>query len=315
MHPKEISIHDFEYHLPEERVAKYPLAKRDDSKLLLYRNGEITETNFTKIAEYLPANSLLVFNNSKVVEARILFQKISGGIIEIFALEPHEKYPDITTAMNATGSIQYKCLVGGAGKWKRGMVLTKNVFHENIDISLSATITERRSGCFVIELKWTPADIPFASILHAAGQIPIPPYLHRDADATDTERYQTVYAKEDGSVAAPTAGLHFTPEVLQSLAGKNIELEYVTLHVGAGTFMPVKTATMQHHNMHAEFIDVTADLIKKLLAQQTVISVGTTSMRTLESLYWMGLKTFINPGISVENIGIHQWEVYDELMH
>jgi len=312
MHPKYIAIQDYTYDLPDERVAKYPLEKRDDSKLLLYKNGTISHTIFNTIADHLPTGSLLVFNNSKVVEARLLFQKATGGVIEIFTLEPHEKYADITTAMNTTGSILYKCLVGGAGKWKHGMVLSKNVTYDNLDIQLSAKIVDRRTDCFVIELVWAPSDQSFASILHAAGQIPIPPYLHREADNTDTERYQTVYAKEDGSVAAPTAGLHFTPEVLQSLVNKNIGLDDVTLHVGAGTFMPVKSATMEHHNMHAEFIDVTTDLIKKLIVKDTVIPVGTTSMRTLESLYWMGLKALANPNISLPEIGIQQWDVYDD---
>ena len=312
MHPKHISIQDYTYDLPDERVAKYPLEKRDESKLLVYRNGNINHTIFSNIADHLPSQSLLVFNNSKVVEARLLFQKATGGVIEIFTLEPHEQYADITTAMNTTGSILYKCLVGGAGKWKRHMVLTKTVSYENALINLSATIVDRRPDCFVIKLEWTPNDLPFASLLHAAGQIPIPPYLHRDADNTDTERYQTIYAAADGSVAAPTAGLHFTPAVMQTLADKNIVQAFVTLHVGAGTFMPVKSATMQDHHMHAEFIDVDIELIKKLLQHDTIIPVGTTSMRTLESLYWIGLKALHNPDISLQEIGIQQWDVYEE---
>lgn len=222
MHPKELAIQDFTYNLPDERVAKYPLANRDESKLLLYKKGDVSHTIFSNIADELPADCLLVFNNSKVVEARLLFKKSSGGVIEIFTLEPHEKYADITTAMNTSGSIQYKCLIGGAGKWKRGMILTREVLYNSNNIHIEATITERRADCFVIELKWTPADLPFAEILHAAGNIPIPPYLHRDADATDTERYQTIYALADGSVAAPTAGLHFTPQSMQSIAAKKL---------------------------------------------------------------------------------------------
>jgi S-adenosylmethionine:tRNA ribosyltransferase-isomerase len=311
MHPKNLSILDFTYPLPDEKVAKYPLENRDASKLLLYRNGVISDTLFNHIAEHIPPGALLVFNNSKVVEARLLFKKESGGVIEIFALEPHEQYADITTAMNTTGSILYKCLVGGAGKWKRGMVLTKNVHHHSNSIAIEATIKERRSDCFVIELSWTPASLSFAEILHAAGQIPIPPYLHRDADNIDTERYQTIYAEADGSVAAPTAGLHFTPAVMQSLAEKNISQEYVTLHVGAGTFMPVKSATMQDHSMHAEFIDVSIGFIKKLITQHTIIAVGTTSLRTIESLYWMGVKTFRNPAIALRETSIQQWDAYE----
>jgi S-adenosylmethionine:tRNA ribosyltransferase-isomerase len=311
MHPKDIAILDYTYELPDERIAKYPLQNRDESKLLVYKKGNISQTIFSNIADHLPAGSLLVFNDSKVVEARLLFQKSSGGVIEVFALEPHERYADISTAMHTTSSILYKCLVGGAGKWKRGMVLTKEVQHDGNTIHLSATITERRPDCFVIELKWTPAELSFAEVLHAAGNIPIPPYLHRDADDSDNERYQTIYAAADGSVAAPTAGLHFTPAVMQGFAGKNIQQAFVTLHVGAGTFMPVKTATMQEHNMHAEFIDISIGLIKKVLLHGKIIPVGTTSMRTLESLYWMGIKALLNPDAPLEALTIHQWDVYE----
>lgn len=311
--PRELEIQDFNYDLPGERIAKYPLPERDASKLLVYKDGNITGDEFKNIAEWLPKNSMLVFNNSKVVEARLLFQKATGGVIEIFALEPHERYADISSAMHQTGSIEYKCLVGGAGKWKRGMVLTKDVVYENHHIVLSATITERRPDCFVIQLSWEPPQLSFAAILHAAGNIPIPPYLHRDAENSDAERYQTVYAKEDGSVAAPTAGLHFTPAVLQSLREKNILADFVTLHVGAGTFMPVKSGTMMGHPMHAEFLDVTRATIERLMEAQNIVAVGTTSMRTLESVYWMGLKCFLNPAITTGDLMITQWEIYDEL--
>jgi S-adenosylmethionine:tRNA ribosyltransferase-isomerase len=313
MHPKELRIEDFTYELPHERIAQFPLAGRDSSQLLLYNAGEISQTSFGNIVDFLPENSLLVFNNSKVVEARLLFQKASGGVIEIFALEPHEQYADITVAMNTTGSILYKCLVGGASKWKHGMVLQKQVAHAAGSILLQATIKERRPDCFVIELSWAPAELSFAAILHAAGNIPIPPYLNRPAHDSDTERYQTIYAKADGSVAAPTAGLHFTPKVLAGFTKKSIRQAYATLHVGAGTFMPVKTPTMQDHAMHAEFIDVTTGFIQQLIDYETVIPVGTTSMRTIESLYWMGLKTYLNPTIGIEDLAIKQWDVYDEL--
>jgi S-adenosylmethionine:tRNA ribosyltransferase-isomerase len=313
LHPKNLEIKDFSYDLPDERIAKYPLEQRDASKLLVYQDGHILETQFCNLSNHLPQNSLLVFNNSKVVAARLLFQKATGGTIEIFALEPHEQYGDITTAMNATGSILYKCLVGGAAKWKRGMLLTREVQYDNQQINITANITERRPDCFVIELSWTPDHLAFAGILHAAGKIPIPPYLHRDADSTDAERYQTIYAKQDGSVAAPTAGLHFTDAVLQSLYAKNISASFVTLHVGAGTFMPVKAGTMQYHDMHAEFIDVDRATIKTIIETEHVIAAGTTSMRTLESLYWMGLKAFIDPAIALQNLAVTQWQVYDEL--
>lgn len=310
--PRHISIKQFDYDLPDERIAKYPLDERDASKLLVYKNGEIVEDRFINLVSNLPENSLLIFNNSKVVEARLLFQKATGGIIEIFTLEPHEQYADITTAMNTTGSILYKCLIGGAGKWKHGMVLVKDVSYENENIHLTAKIVERRADCFVIELSWSPDNIPFASILHGAGKIPIPPYLHRDTETSDKERYQTVYAKQDGSVAAPTAGLHFTETVLHSLSLKNITTDFVTLHVGAGTFMPVKSETMEDHSMHAEFIDVSTVTIKNLIEKDNIVAVGTTSLRTLESLYWMGLKTLLDPSISIQQLMITQWEVYDD---
>ncbi|MCU0333668.1 MAG: S-adenosylmethionine:tRNA ribosyltransferase-isomerase [Chitinophagaceae bacterium] len=311
MHPQLLSIKDFSYPLPDERIARYPLANRDESKLLMYRQGQISSGIFSELPDQLPTDSLLVFNNSRVVEARLLFEKPTGGLIEIFALEPHEDYADITTAMNACGSIRYKCMVGGASKWKAGMVLQKQLLYEGSTVLMEARMEERRSDCFVIQLNWTPADWPFAQILHLLGEIPIPPYLQRHAEASDAERYQTVYAQNDGSVAAPTAGLHFTPAVLQRVADAGIGQAFVTLHVGAGTFKPVKADTMQGHDMHAEFLDVPAELLPKLAAATRIIPVGTTSMRTLESLYWMGVKAAHMPDIELTGLEIQQWEVYD----
>jgi S-adenosylmethionine:tRNA ribosyltransferase-isomerase len=313
MHPKELRIEDFTYELPQERIAQFPLEERHNSKLLLYKGGEISHTSFENLVDRLPEKALLVFNNSKVVEARLLFQKPTGGIIEIFALEPHEQYADITVAMATTGSILYKCLVGGASKWKSGVVLHKEVAVTTGTIRVEAIVKERRPDCFVIELSWTPGNLSFAAILHAVGNIPIPPYLNRAANDSDTERYQTIYAKADGSVAAPTAGLHFTPQVLAALVCKNIQQAYATLHVGAGTFMPVKSATMQDHPMHAEFIDVTIEFIQQLIDTEIVIPVGTTSMRTIESLYWMGVKANADRQISIDDLTIKQWDVYDSL--
>jgi S-adenosylmethionine:tRNA ribosyltransferase-isomerase len=282
--------------------------------LLVYKKGEITDTIFKSLPGILPPGSLLVFNNSRVVEARLLFQKASGGIIEIFALEPHEKYTDISTALSSTGSILYKCLIGGASKWKHGMVLQKKVEHSGEVLTIQAAITERRSDCFVVEFTWNPADISFAQVLHEAGKIPIPPYLHRDAEEIDTIRYQNVYATTEGSVAAPTAGLHFTPALLQQLESVEIHKAFTTLHVGAGTFMPVKSATMHGHEMHAEFLEVDEALLDALLISDTVIPVGTTAMRTLESIYWMGVKVHHQGNISISEIEMQQWEVYDEWM-
>jgi S-adenosylmethionine:tRNA ribosyltransferase-isomerase len=311
LHPGNISIESFQYHLPDDRIAQFPAPNRDEAKLLVYMGGNMGQTTYAGIAEVLPPGALLVFNNSRVVEARLLFQKPSGGVIEIFALEPTDLYPDITTAMNQTGRIVYKCLVGGAAKWKRGIVLQKQVEDKGVLVNIKARIISRKPDCFEIELSWTPMDLSFASILHLAGQMPIPPYLHRASDASDSERYQTVYAKADGSVAAPTAGLHFTPNLLADLTNHGFLLAYTTLHVGAGTFMPVKSETMHGHEMHAEFLEADIELMKSVADTPMVIPVGTTAMRTLESLYYMGCKVLKNKEINMQQLEMQQWEVYE----
>lgn len=307
--PKNISIQDYTYTLPEERIARYPLPQRDASKLLLYRNGEISEDIYKNLPAHLPADSLLVFNNTKVVEARLLFQKPTGGVIEIFCLEPHAQYADITTAMLQKGKVLWHCLVGGASKWKPGQVLKKEITGADSIITLQARYTEKLPGSFVIELKWEPAHLSFAELLHHAGAVPLPPYIKRAAEESDKERYQTVYAHTDGSVAAPTAGLHFTEQIFADLKSKNIQIEFVTLHVGAGTFKPVKSDTMEGHDMHAEWIDVSATFIEQLIEslQKNIIAVGTTSLRTIESLYWLGRKPERNSGV----LTLHQWEPYE----
>ncbi len=313
MHPKELSIKDFTYNLPDDRIAKYPLPERDQSKLLLYRNQQITEDTYQNIADYIPANSFLIFNNTKVVEARLLFEKLNGGKIEIFCLEPHEQYPDITSAMLQKGKVWWKCLVGGAKKWKEGSLISRIEKYDFTEIVLTANKVEQLSDCFIIELSWDDSNLSFAELLHIAGAIPLPPYLNRSVEESDKERYQTIYAKHDGSVAAPTAGLHFTTRVFDKLAAKNIRHDFVTLHVGAGTFKPVKSETMQDHEMHAEFIDVSKAFITRLLSylDQTVITIGTTSLRTIESLYWLGVKTKMDPSIKKEELQITQWEPYE----
>jgi S-adenosylmethionine:tRNA ribosyltransferase-isomerase len=317
MHPKHLKIADFTYHLPEEKIATYPLEKRDDSKLLVYKNSAVTETVFNHLADYISANSLLVFNNSKVIEARLLFKKESGGLIEIFVLEPYKL--DVSTAMQTQGNIDCLCLVGGAKKWKGGKIrLLKKDDRDNLhaedDLIFEAEMLEKKGEAYLIRFNWQPFEKTFAEVLHTLGQIPIPPYLNRPADNTDKERYQTIYAKADGSVAAPTAGLHFTPIVLANLTEKNIATAYATLHVGAGTFRPVKSETIEGHEMHAEYIDVDIAFIKTLMQFDKITPVGTTSMRTIESIYWMGLKTFVNPTITIEDLEIKQWEIYNGLM-
>ena len=319
MHPKDIAITDFTYSLPEDRIASYPLQKRDSSKLLVYRNGDIQDDIYENIASHIPSNSLLIFNNTKVVEARLLFQKPTGGVIEIFCLEPHEQYADITTAMLQCGKVYWLCLVGGASKWKHGQILQKIIYAFNKEIILQAVYLEKRIDSFVIELSWNDPEMSFAELLHHAGAIPLPPYIKRKVESSDAERYQTIYARYDGSVAAPTAGLHFTDSIFKSLKDKNIQKEFVTLHVGAGTFKPVKSETMQQHEMHAEFIDVSIETIETIIAclDKTIIPVGTTSMRTIESLYWLGVKLSTSNGQQatankqLSTPEINQWEAYD----
>ena len=312
MTPKQIPIREYNYSLPEERIAKYPLAERDAAKLLIYQQGRIRESQYRYLADELPEGSMLVFNNTRVVEARITFQKPTGGVIEIFCLEPDPSYPDITTALGKTVKVLWHCLIGGVSKWKHGQVLTKNIRHEGTDIILKARYREKQNDVFVIELSWTPPAMSFAEILHRMGAIPLPPYIKRAAESSDAERYQTVYARIEGSVAAPTAGLHFTDRIFRELEKKNIRQGYVTLHVGAGTFKPVKTDTIGEHEMHAEWIDVSRSFLEQLRRQQCqpVIAVGTTSLRTLESLYWLGVKAARGQG-DWNDIGLKQWECYE----
>jgi S-adenosylmethionine:tRNA ribosyltransferase-isomerase len=313
MHPKDIRIIDYNYALPEEKIAKYPLSERHLSKLLVYEAGKMTEDTYLQVHEYLPAKSLLIFNNTKVVAARLLFQKITGGNIEIFCLEPDEQYPDISTAMQQKEKVWWKCLVGGAKKWKEPF-LTKTISHNNTTITLKAKQISRGNEDYTIEFTWTDVNMSFAELLYHAGLIPLPPYLNRAAEISDQERYQTIYAEHEGSVAAPTAGLHFTPTIFNQLATKNIHHQFVTLHVGAGTFKPVKTNTIAEHEMHAEFMEVSITLIDSLLAQmpETIVCVGTTSMRSIESLYWLGVKTIQEPTISIADLTIQQWDPYQE---
>ncbi len=313
MHPKNLQISDFTYSLPDERIARHPLAERDQSKLLVYKSGLIEESIYRDIDQFLPAGSLLVFNNTKVVEARLLFQKLSGGVIEIFCLEPADQYADIALAMVQKGEVFWKCLVGGVSKWKHGMVLSKKILTGETEVELQAEISERLPDCFIIKMRWTPAGYTFAEILHLAGLVPLPPYLHREVEASDKERYQTVYARYDGSVAAPTAGLHFTQNIFEKLAAKNISTNFVTLHVGAGTFKPVKSETIGGHEMHSEFLDVSIETIEHIYKHidQKIFAVGTTSLRLIESLYWMGVKTSTNPSINMNDLAVLQWEPYE----
>ena len=313
MHPKHLSINSFDYNLPEEKIAVYPLEKRDESKLLIYKNEVITEDIYKNIASHIPENSLLIFNDTKVIKARILFQKTTGGVIEIFCLEPYEKINDYALVLAQKNSVKWKCMIGGAGKWK-DKYLEKEVIIDSNKIFLRAALVEKLNDAYVVELSWSPGHYSFAEIIDHAGETPLPPYIKRKAEKSDAEKYQTIYSAHEGSVAAPTAGLHFTKEIFVSLKGRKIDTAFVTLHVGAGTFKPVKAESMEGHEMHAEWIDVSTGFIELLIdhGDNKIFCVGTTSVRTIESLYWMGFKIFLNPEISFNDLMIKQWDVYEK---
>jgi S-adenosylmethionine:tRNA ribosyltransferase-isomerase len=316
MHPSSLQIKDFTYDLPEEKIARYPLPQRDQSKLLIYKNGSLSEDTYQHLEQHIPEHSLLVFNQTKVIHARLLFQKPTGGKIEVFCLEPDERYPDVQTAMLQKGSVYWKCMVGGAAKWKDGQQLSLEVAQDksNEPLVMTAIIEEKKEGYFVLQLNWN-TDLSFAEALHIAGHVPLPPYLNRAAELSDETRYQTIFAKEEGSVAAPTAALHFTENVLNKLTDKDIATGFVTLHVGAGTFKPVKSETMHDHDMHAEWIEITPGFIQQIIeqlnAQKPLIAVGTTSARTLESLYWIGVRLKRNDIAHLDGVAVPQWYPYD----
>ncbi len=310
MRPENVAINEFDYELPDSRIALYPVTPRDSSKLLVIKNGTIAQNTFAQIDAYLPEKTLLIFNNTKVINARIIFKKISGAVVEIFCLEPFNLVKDYSAVMGKTSGVQWKCLVGGAAKWKEPF-LEKEIIISGVKVILTAAIKEKLTDAFIIDFSWQPALFSFAEIIEAAGDVPLPPYIKRSTNRDDSSRYQTIFATHNGSVAAPTAGLHFTENIFEKLAVKNIDTCFVTLHVGAGTFKPVKTNTMAGHAMHAEYIDVniaTIALLKNSLGR--IAATGTTSLRTLESLYWLGVKVFLTPAI--KELSLSQWEVYDE---
>lgn len=304
-------IEDFSYLLPDERIARFPATPRHNSKLLVYQNGAITDDRYLNLAAHLPAQALLLLNNSKVIEARLHFKKSTGGQVEVFCLEHSDIYPDVSSAMQQKGSVEWWCQIGGIKKWKTGPIELSFETNGSQHI-LIAEQMQRSDAGFKILFTWTATDLTFAEILHIAGKIPLPPYLNREADENDKSSYQTVYAKEDGSVAAPTAGLHLTETVFEQLAAKDIQTATLTLHVGAGTFKPVKTETAEAHDMHAEFIEVRQELLEVLLQkpEQTRIAVGTTSLRTLESIYWMGVKLLDDTQLTLKNCALKQFEAY-----
>ena len=307
-----ISIEDYNYPLPDERIAKYPLGERDASKLLVLKNGELTSSHFKNINDFLPKDSLLIFNETKVVRARLQFTKESGAAIEIFCLEPITGNGDYQLAFSSSSPSEWRCLVGNSRRWKSDK-LSLEVEVNKTKATLYAERLEKNDNYSVVRFSWEPAELSFAEILEAAGEIPLPPYLHREAEASDRERYQTVFAKHEGSVAAPTAGLHFTNELIDRLKNDGIAFEEVTLHVGAGTFRPVSSETIGEHEMHSETIVVRMSCIENLIknCNKTIIPVGTTSMRTIESLYWIGLM-LIEEGLEERNLHLNQWFPYKE---
>ena len=307
---QQIRIEEYDYPLPDERIAKFPLAKRDESKLLLYKDGQVSESVFKHIADYLPAGSLLVYNNTRVIQARLLFQKATGARIEVFCLEPAEPR-DYALIFQQTERCSWICLVGNLKKWKDGL-LTKKVAIQGEEVILSAEKKESHGDSHRIEFTWNNPKYTFADLLDAAGVLPIPPYLHRETEKSDLVTYQTVYSKIKGSVAAPTAGLHFTPEVLADVDAHGIGREEVTLHVGAGTFKPVKSETIEGHEMHTEFISVRRSSIERIQKNLgKIIAVGTTSVRTLESLYYIGVKLTSHPDATSEELVVNQWMPYE----
>jgi len=309
--PRQLSIQDFTYQLPPERIAPEPLSHRDQSRLLVYRQGRITNQRFHDLPAELPADALLIFNDTKVVRARLFAHKPTGGVVELFCLEPVAPHRAIEPAMQQTGSCVWKCLVGNGKRWKSGPV---QVAFE-VDGAVATLTAERQEvadGYSLIAFSWTPASLPFAEVLRAAGHLPLPPYLNRADTELDAVRYQTVYAAHEGAVAAPTAGLHFSDAVLAALDQRGIQRATVTLHVGAGTFQPVKADRMADHPMHAEPISVERDVLHQLLAHapRPTLAVGTTSLRTLESLFWLGTHLLRQPDAALSALHLTQWEPY-----
>ena len=308
--PKHIHIRDFQYDLPDERIAKFPLPQRDHSKLLLYRQGEVSEDHFYNLPRHIPAGSLMIFNNTKVIQARLHFRKETGALIEVFCLEPIEPN-DYALNFQQTHHSAWLCMIGNLKKWKEGP-LHREMTVKGLPVTLTATRSECRGTSHWVDFTWDNAEVTFADILEVFGELPIPPYLNRETQKSDLVTYQTVYSKIKGSVAAPTAGLHFTPRVLNDLKQQGVDLEELTLHVGAGTFKPVKSEEIEGHEMHTEYISVSRDTIAKLLAHNArAIAVGTTSVRTLESLYHIGLTVMEHPDASEEELHVRQWQPYE----
>ena len=307
-----INIAEYDYPLPDERIAKYPLAERDASKLLIFKDNQLSENHFRNIGNYLPPKSVLIFNETKVVRARLQFVKESGAAIEIFCLEPITGNGDYQLAFSASSPVEWHCLVGNSRRWKDG-TLSMPLNIKGKDVVLKAERIEKTDAYSVVRFLWEPTVISFAEVLETAGEIPLPPYLHREAEPSDRDRYQTVFAKYEGSVAAPTASLHLTKPLIAKLKEQGHTIEEVTLHVGAGTFRPVATDTIGEHEMHSESIIVKKQCIEHLHDNigRTIIPVGTTSMRTIESVYWIGVM-LLEQGFEERNLHVNQWFPYQD---
>ncbi|RYY88084.1 MAG: S-adenosylmethionine:tRNA ribosyltransferase-isomerase [Chitinophagaceae bacterium] len=302
----DLLLQDYDYTLPDDRIAAFPLPERDASRLLVSESGKMSDRSFRELPSLLPRGATLVFNDTRVIEARIFFQKASGGVIELFCLEP-EQPSEMTAALQSVGPVRWRCLIGGASKWKAGQVLSKGLRIGEAECMLEARFISREPDDFIVELQWT-GGFHFAEVLHVAGAIPLPPYIRREAQGSDAERYQTIFARHEGSVAAPTAALHFSDRILSDLEAAGVRRVPVTLNVGAGTFKPVKSETISGHNMHAEHFSITAASLRALVDAGPIIAVGTTSLRTLESLYWLGVKTAATGVVQTE---LAQWEAYE----
>ena len=314
---KHIRISDYNYPLPDERIAKFPIAQRDHSKLLVYRQGKVEEDVFYQLPNYLPEGALMVFNNTKVIQARMHFRKTTGALIEVFLLEPCLP-ADYEQMFQTTAECEWICLIGNLKKWKEGELVQTVMIHGQ-EVEIAATRLGEQGTGHRIRFAWrytapqACAAPSFAELIDAAGELPIPPYLNRETQESDKTTYQTVYSKIKGSVAAPTAGLHFTDDVLKAIDERGIEREELTLHVGAGTFKPVKSEEIEGHSMHTEYYCVKRQTIEKLISHQArAIAVGTTSVRTLESLYYVGLKLEQNPDANEEELHVMQWEPYQQ---
>ena len=311
--PRQLSILDFTYPLPAHRIAPEPLPDRAASRLLLSRGGVITDKNFRDLPGELPTGALLIFNDTRVVRARLLARRPTGGQVELFCLEPVAPHRSLELALQQTNQCTWRCLVGNGRRWKEGPVRLEFETADGQPATLHAERQAQEAGTALIAFRWEPAELPFAEVLRAAGHLPLPPYIDRPDTAADAVRYQTVYAAAEGAVAAPTAGLHFTPEILAELQARGFAIGHVTLHVGAGTFQPVKADRMADHPMHTEPIIVTAALLRQLLAHRPgpVIAVGTTSLRTLETLYWLGAGLLL-ASAEPDELLVTQWQPYEQ---